>query len=114
MKTIEQFSLRNIVQIEKYLNDKMSPKEKREFLLRLGADYELKDDFDMVVKSFLDEKDKSNPQSPLNSKIKQARQKSVLLNKTDMAKDIVGYGMFAVGVAGALILICSIVVAIIS
>ncbi|MEH0154533.1 hypothetical protein V6R21_10340 [Limibacter armeniacum] len=115
MKTIEQFSLRNIVLIERYLNDSMNPKEKREFLVRLSVDDELREDFDMVVDAFFQgEEQATEDENSFWFKIKQARQKSIVLSKADIARDIVGYGMFAVGVAGALVLICSVVVSVIS
>ncbi|MBX2844197.1 MAG: hypothetical protein KTR26_20695 [Flammeovirgaceae bacterium] len=48
MKTIEEFTLQNMVLIESYLNGKLSEKEREEFFQRLEVDEELADDLELV------------------------------------------------------------------
>jgi hypothetical protein len=52
MKTIEELSLKNMVLIERYLNDQMSEKEAKAFVKQLAKDKELQDDYELVKHLF--------------------------------------------------------------
>ncbi|GAA4846696.1 hypothetical protein [Algivirga pacifica] len=114
MKTIEQFSLLNIILIDKYLNDRLNPRERKEFLDRLGMDDELMDDFDTVVDAILKDKDSKKSQQTIWHKVKAAREKSLSMSRGGMLKDVVGYGLFAIGIAGALVLVLNVVTTLIA
>jgi hypothetical protein len=49
---IEDLDLKNIVEIERYLDDEMGEEEKAYFLQRIMVDKELMADFSMVVETF--------------------------------------------------------------
>lgn len=53
MKTIEELSLKNMVAIEKYLNDQMTDDEKLIFLKSLEKDQELREDFEMAREAYV-------------------------------------------------------------
>ncbi|PWJ44052.1 hypothetical protein [Sediminitomix flava] len=110
MKTIEKFSLKNIVIIDQYLSNRLDASEEKLFLKKLQSDIELKQDFQMVIDLVA-----SSRYKPTGTSRKWKMNKSSSFNSSDpklhsTIKDVIGYGIFAILAAGLLVFICSLAI----
>lgn len=99
-KTIEQLSLKNMVDIDRYLSGGMNKEEKHLFLSRLNMDRELLEDYQMVLEVMA----RRRQEQMVRHLPKQAP--ASVETRAKVARDIVGYGMLALGMVGALVLVC--------
>ncbi|MDW7693342.1 hypothetical protein R9C00_01185 [Flammeovirgaceae bacterium SG7u.111] len=111
MKTIEELSLENIVQIEKYLSGKMSNREANAFEEKLRRDEELCDDFEMINEE-INKKGKSlrwgyNPYSN-----PQDRNVVRMERKRQIGKTLTGNGFLALAVMLIMVAICAVMIAV--
>ena len=116
MKTIEEFTLENIIVIEKYLNNELSNEEKAHFLNRLENDEELREDFEMAKASFKDIKEQSQ-----KNHFESEHQKNLLdipvfsINrKKSLGKKITKDGLLYIVISTLMLSICIIILYIIS
>ncbi|WP_020527229.1 hypothetical protein [Flexithrix dorotheae] len=97
MKTIEEFTLQNMVLIESYLNGKLSEKERAEFYQRLEVDEELAEDLELVKTSnfFLEGKNKKASDSI--NRFKEFNQPNLkITKKVNIGKAILSNGFLAI------------------
>ena len=114
MKTIEEFTLKNMIVIEKYLNNKMTGKERTQFLASLKQDKELREDFELA-KASLEEYTRVR-NKPLSNSQKTMLDFPVfsINRKKSLGKKITQDGLLYITIATLMLTICGIIVYIIA
>jgi hypothetical protein len=114
MKTIEEFTLKNMIVIEKYLNNELSENEKAQFLNQLDKDEELREDFDLAKASLKDIHFKKG--SPSVSQQKRILDYPVfsISKKKSLGKKITKDGLLYITIATLMLAICIIILYIIA
>jgi len=115
MKNIDNFTLDNMVQIERYIQNKMSKEEQQEFLQRLSIDEELQHDYEIAKDILLIENSgKKRGFAELehlkfydNGDFKVSR-------KGKIGKELIGNGLMAVFAVVFMILTCVLILTIIA
>ena len=115
MKSINEFTLNNMVQIERYMRDEMSAEEKQEFLTRLSTDKELQDDYEMAKGILLIEQTRSSKQAtPLNKLSFFDNGNFKVSRKGIVGKQLIGSGIMTVLAVVFMILTCALIISIIA
>ena len=114
MKTIEEFTLENMIIIEKYLNNEMTGKERAQFLARLKEDEELREDFELAKSSINPNKKSGN--LPLRQSQKTMLDFPVfsINRKKSLGQKITKDGLLYITIATLMLTICGIILYIIA
>ncbi len=114
MKTIEEFTLKNMIVIEKYLNNEMTEKEKAKFLTELEEDDELREDFELAKASLKSEN--KNQFRPIRQHQKNLFDLPVfsINKKRSLGKKITKDGLLYITIATLMLTICGIILYIIA
>lgn len=109
MKSIEDFDLKNMELVHRYLNGKLSVKEEMDFLKRVKVDTELKDDLELA-QSYLDIKLENSYSPETLSALQGYRFDQIRTErKALVGKNIITYGLWAALAASFMVLTCIVV-----